>query len=940
MNKLLLFFAFVLTANLVKSQTPTASFANWKDNKKAAYTIIHDDFSAYVSGIYQYADPIATSRGIKFCFGAITHPDQCGPTEWAQARTLMSHGHECINHTHNHFCGGSASQCSGLTTYGTADFGTELGLSSQIIEANTGVKPLFFIHPYDAPSTAIENYLLGLGYLGARGGNQNAVNASSFTDFMHLNFYVWAPSSAVSSLNQPVDAAIAAGGYAIREFHGVNDPSWGSLSITNYTNHLDYVKAQMTNGNLWNATATEVITYKMQRDAYQPSVSYNAANGQIDVNFTNVRAINTSILKTPVTVNVNLNTITDNYTVSQNGLPVTFTRSGNTLTFNVYPHQGSVILNCSGCNGGGITVPDVTKLTAVPQTLSALVTWTNPPSTSFNDVLVVAKTGSGFTTKPVGTSYTANSDFTGNGAAFEDGKVVYQGAGTSLNISNLAGGQTYYIRVFVRNGTDWSNGNEVTVTIPPVIGTVPDITNLVASPQTTSALASWVNPTVSFSNVLVVIKAGSGFATKPTATTYTANADFAGNGTAFEGGKVVYQGVGTNVNIASLAAGQTYYICVFVRNGTDWSNGVQTPVTIPPVIGTVSDVTNLAVSPQATSALTSWTNPTTTNNGVLVVVKAGSGFTTKPVGTIYTARANFNGAGSVFEGGKVVYQGTGTNVTVTNLVPGQTYYMRVFVRVGTEWSNGIETSVTMPPVPNVTNLIATPQSNTAVTSWTNPTSAFNRLLVVVKAGSGFTTKPTQPISAYTANSSFTGSGTAFEGGKVVYKSTGSAITIRNLPLGATYYIRVYTLLGTEWSNGVETTVTLPAANILANLVNYNDANSVQEQEKNVLQTSEAPEGTPQYLTDKNGINSSIPYTFNIYPNPAKDRIAIDLSECEGQKVDIQILNFLGKEVYNEKIDAASPTHSININALEGGQYMLRIATQGKKATIKKLIVVH
>lgn len=826
MNKLLLFATFILTASLLKSQTPTASFANWKDNKKAAYTIIHDDFSAYVSGIYQNADPIATSRGIKFCFGAITHPDQCGPLEWAKAKTMISHGHECINHSHTHRCGGSASACTGQETYGTADFGTELGLSSQTIEAETGIKPLFFIHPYDASSTAIENYLANIGYLGARGGTQATYNASNFSDFMHLNFYVYAPGTAIATLDEAVRTTIAAGGYAIREFHGVADPSWGALSIAEYTNHLDYVKTQMDNGNLWSATASEAITYKMQRDAYQPSVVYNATTGQVDVNFTRVQNINTNVLKTPLTVNVNLNTTTNNYTASQNGLPVTFTRSGNTLSFNVYPHQGNVVLNCSGCNGGGITVPDVTKLTAVPQTLSALVTWTNPASTSFNDVLVVAKAGSGFTTKPVGTNYTANSDFTGNGETFEGGKVVYQGIGTNLNITNLAAGQTYFVRVFVRNGTDWSFGNEVMVTIPSVPSAVPDVTNLVANPQGISAMLSWINPT-------------------------------------------------------------------------------------------------------------------TTNKDVLVVVKAGSGFTTKPLDTMYITRTNFMSTSSaIFEGGKAVYQGSRSQITITNLVPDQTYYVRVFVRLGTQWSNGIETTLTIPPVQNVTNLVAVPQTNTVVTSWQNPNTLSNRFLVVVKAGSGFATKPTQPISAYSASSNFTGSGTVFEGGKVVYKSTGSAITIRNLPLGATYYIRVYTLLNTVWSNGVETTVTLPAANTLASVVNTNVANSVQEQDKNVLQINDAPEGFPLYLIDKNAINSSIPYTFNIYPNPAKDRIAIDLSECEGQKVNIQILNFLGKEVYNEKIEAASPVHSVNINALEDGQYMLRIATQGKKAMIKKLIVVH
>ena len=84
MNKLnctlTLFFLGICFLTPLSSQTPTASFATWKDNKRAAYSIIHDDYSDYVTGIFQYADPIATARGIKLCFGAIT--SACGPLEW------------------------------------------------------------------------------------------------------------------------------------------------------------------------------------------------------------------------------------------------------------------------------------------------------------------------------------------------------------------------------------------------------------------------------------------------------------------------------------------------------------------------------------------------------------------------------------------------------------------------------------------------------------------------------------------------------------------------------------------------------------------------------------------------------------------------------------------------------------------------------------------
>jgi peptidoglycan/xylan/chitin deacetylase (PgdA/CDA1 family) len=175
----LLAFSF-FSLPLIHSQT--ASFATWKDNKKAAYSIVHDDYSDYVFGIYDHAYPIATARGIKFSFGAVT--SNCGPLEWTKARTMIAAGHECINHSHSHKCGGPPADCIGGLTYGPADFPLELDSSTQIIQANTGVRPIFFIHPYDSHTQTVLDYLQNnLGYIGTRAG-VGSLNTSNFTNYM------------------------------------------------------------------------------------------------------------------------------------------------------------------------------------------------------------------------------------------------------------------------------------------------------------------------------------------------------------------------------------------------------------------------------------------------------------------------------------------------------------------------------------------------------------------------------------------------------------------------------------------------------------------------------------------------------------------------------------------------------------------------------------
>jgi hypothetical protein len=74
----------------------------------------------------------------------------------------------------------------------------------------------------------------------------------------------------------------------------------------------------------------------------------------------------------------------------------------------------------------------------------------------------------------------------------------------------------------------------------------------------------------------------------------------------------------------------------------------------------------------------------------MVVTRAGTGFQDHPTGTNFNADANFNGNGTVLEGGKVGYRGRGQDITVTNLNPSTTYYFRVFTRIGDTWNGGVE----------------------------------------------------------------------------------------------------------------------------------------------------------------------------------------------------------------------------------------------------------
>jgi glucose/arabinose dehydrogenase len=142
---------------------------------------------------------------------------------------------------------------------------------------------------------------------------------------------------------------------------------------------------------------------------------------------------------------------------------------------------------------------------------------------------------------------------------------------------------------------------------------------------------------------------------------------------------------------------------------------------------------------------------------------------------------------------------------------GETYYFYIELTVTDNGGLTAKDSVKLYPdcatanLP-ITNLAATPQPAAVQLTWTNPTVAFDELLVVARPTTGFLTNPSS-TTTYAADVSYTGTGTAFEGGKVVYKGIGNAVTVTNLTGNTKYFFRVYTRKGTAWTGGVEASAT-------------------------------------------------------------------------------------------------------------------------------------
>lgn len=384
----------VLANLLLVSQNVPSNIANWKNNAKGAYSIIHDDYgNVGVDGIWQYADTIASNRGLKFTFGAIASDcetlrninGEASPYAYAKNVMMAQHNHEIINHSHTHTCAVNRgwSPCNGTgwgETVGGLSWNTELNTSHSSIITGTGFQPRYFIFPYDQFTDAANTELYNKGYLGSRSGwsvdgihntfykngyeaNDENLFKSDANGFFRTSVQVFSDvdqfksqSDQTAELNLVVDDAIANNEWGNRELHNVGNTGWGSVLVQAYRDHLDYVQTKVSSGDLWMPTMSEALTYQIQKLVYSSNANYDGGTKQIAVTFTeDHNEISADVgtylsglsIKTPVTVVLDVSAYTalidfNKAVVKQGANSVTdFTFDGSTLLVNLYPSDGS-----------------------------------------------------------------------------------------------------------------------------------------------------------------------------------------------------------------------------------------------------------------------------------------------------------------------------------------------------------------------------------------------------------------------------------------------------------------------------------------------------------------------------------------------------------------------------------------------------------------------
>jgi hypothetical protein len=239
--------------------------------------------------------------------------------------------------------------------------------------------------------------------------------------------------------------------------------------------------------------------------------------------------------------------------------------------------------------------------------------------------IIVMKLATTVTGLPVdGSTYSANTSF-GNGSILNAGEhVVYNGAGNSVNVTNLSAGSRYYFMVYEYNGSGSNNKylkagvntNKFTLATEPTIK---------ASAITFTAI-SQTGLTINFtkgngSGRIIVMKAASAVTNAPTdGISYSPKAIFGTGSITGVNEYVVYTGTTSKAVITGLTKNTKYYIAIFECNGssntinyltTGFSNNnvtslskmidgeQQMEITTPDQDASVSEVFNIVENPLA-----------------------------------------------------------------------------------------------------------------------------------------------------------------------------------------------------------------------------------------------------------------------------------------------------------------------------------------------------
>ncbi len=436
--------------------------------------------------------------------------------------------------------------------------------------------------------------------------------------------------------------------------------------------------------------------------------------------------------------------------------------------------------------------------------------------------IVLAKAGSAVTDIPVTlTQYNFSTGYFSSAPALGTSKIVYNGSGLTFDLDALEPGTTYHFAIFEYNGSsgpvykqaDPGIGSFTTQTKPTVAPTAITFANIQGDRMNMSMT------TGNGFGRMIIAKLGAPVDRFPVdGITYNANSSFGNvttspvtNGSSDLGnGNYIIQnnssvGGSTSSGLTNLAIGQVYYFAIIEYNGTGTQRVYMDGAT-EALVGSSSTLsaptvqaTNVTFSNITSNTVTvNWQN----GNGTarIVILRDGAPVATLPTNLINYSSSGYYPSSPALGTGKIIYNGTGTSINVTDIPPG-TYHVAIIEYNGTTYPvyRNVDplvatVNVGAKPIVAATNLTFSNIQGNQITLSCTAGDGISRMLVA-KQGSAVDAWPVD-FTGYTVNTSF-GNGSNLGNGNFVVGSTiYSSFTVSNLQPNTTYHFAVVEFNGT------------------------------------------------------------------------------------------------------------------------------------------------
>lgn len=502
-----------------------------------------------------------------------------------------------------------------------------------------------------------------------------------------------------------------------------------------------------------------------------------------------------------------------------------YTGSGNNKSYltSSFANASQSTLSTPTSQASGVSFSNVTGN-------SMTVSWTNGNGDSR---IILMKAGPAVDADPGNLTYYSANSFFGGGSEIGTGNfVIASGAGNSVNVTGLQPGVVYHVAVYEYNGFAYpayllsnpARANGATVLRPDVASSNLSFQFI----EGASMSLTWAPG--NGSRRIVVARSGQAVTAIPLdGIDYVENNNFQSAAEISPGQKVVYDNTSSNFNLSGLLPNTIYHFAVYEYNSngsnisyltTSFATGAQSTSVTPTLQS--SNISFSAVT--GNSINVGWTNGTGSSR--LVLARANSPVNAEPADLVsYSALSDFGAGSEIGNGNFVVSNLATTNINVTNLSAGTTYYFSVFEYNGNGepvyLRPGLAGSATTlgPPQTQASNAGSVNVTSTSVQlNWTNGTG--NRRIVLMKQGTTVDAVPADNAS-YTANTAF-GAGTNLgQGNYVMYEGSNNNVTITGLDPTTTYHFAVFEynafgsnsqfLITNPARNSFTTTVVLPVS---------------------------------------------------------------------------------------------------------------------------------